>query len=1130
MCIGMISSEQVLDGESKRLKQKIAKDQTAIVNSTPNHVSIHQIELHYNDLTAAGVESEYKCFTRPQSFVLCEMNDSLTGDEFYENLLLDGSTIVLIDSPNMNKVLKATLLPEPKQSKTFKNFSLENTSQPADGEDDYSAPVRMPCTSLKLTNKSTTYENKSEQAVYENVALSCREVKLFTVSSLDQVAFLYEVLRETIGNPTTSPIPILFRMTKFSVGLLLDYAVGSSPIVNNGCGAYSPCSNFGDVCRLNCSQPFQKSRYVVLFSNAKDNIANVAEFQIYGDDTSSYSDRYMGCFQKFLSTSNQGSVILLYQCLGRCSGNLYAGVMNGKDCYCSNTLIGDLASSDHCGVACSSDDHLCGATGYFAVYNDCSVNNGMCVVHTCKTNLIGPSSISECVCNVGYYKNFYSDDCREVNKCSLNANLCPVNISTCVNTPGSYICNCTDGYVRSGQNNCTVILNLKVNQAVLKEGMLNNSSSNTSAIIGGVVGASVALLLIVGIFVAAYFCKRKKNQQRTSNSNIGQIISRKPTIKLALEKVQKNVDGSSSKVPIGKLENYYKSLTLQGVFDQFRSVPVRNNHSSSYAEKPELNKKNKSKEIVPFDENRVKLKTLDDQPFSDYINASIVPVHINNFQWKNNRNFYQILFFQSYRSKKYSFIATESPNRETMNDYWRMICEKDVQIIIILNLRGQKSKDILKSFLPDLDEKLQFKNNISVKCVSLEKWPTYEIRKFYIKMKSQEFMPTCMGYTGWPDGGLSNNVGCFLNFHHRMKSVLETKKNFDKNHSNIVVQCETGVGTSGIFIGLNYLIEQCEDKSMVDVLQCLRYLRSHRNHMIQTEEEYDFLYKSMIAYHNLGHTTCFSINEDSFTKFLSSETFNKSLEIQFRCFNKSNAFLTCEIGKNLKGSVLYDDVLAGGSIIVVIDSKPTKQSALQLLIPDSGRKLTFHKMTVENNDETNRIYETANCINNPSTITLTLTMNDDKVKEDEIYEDDNVYNKLSNHGRSIKIHSLESINQIQSLYNLLKDSIKNPKSPAIPLIYKNSEDSDVNAVLVMLSVLEMMDSNEQVDVYQAVRQLQPLRNSNHSSHKNINYYNINTDDDVTDDVYSYNNDDVFVTMKQYRLIHEVVGNIVGSRK
>ncbi|ESN96674.1 hypothetical protein HELRODRAFT_163770 [Helobdella robusta] len=526
------------------------------------------------------------------------------------------------------------------------------------------------------------------------------------------------------------------RMEKFSVGLLLDYVVGSLPTDNKKCGTHPSCSNVGDVCRLNCSQPFQKSKYVLLFSNAKDYTVNVAEFQICGDN---------------ISIDNRTTVKITRR---------------------HDQLPGDLTSSDHCGVACPSDDHLCGApvsnctkTSDSIECNgrNCSVNNGMCGAHTCKTNLVGPSDISEYVCNVGYDKNFYSGDCIDINECSLNANLCPLNISTCVNTAGSYVCSCTDGYVKSGQNSCTALL---------------------------------------------------KN--------------------------------------INKKKFFFKEF-------------------------------------------------------------SEIYCHL---QW----------------------------------------------------------------------------------------------------------------YTDWPDVGLPNNVGSLLNFHHHMKSFLETKNNFDKNLSNIVVLCETGVGASRIFIGLNYLIERCEDKSVVEVLQCVKNLRSHRNHVVQTEEEYDFLYQSMIFYHNLGHT-CFSISDDSFTKFLNSETFIK-------CFNKSNAFLACEIGKNIKGSVLYGDVLGDGSIIVFIDSKPTKQNALQLLIPDSGKKLTFHKITIENNGETNHVYKTANCINSPSTVALTLTKNDDEINEDDIYKNDNVYNKLSNHGRSIKIHSLESIDQIQSLYNLLKDSIKNQKCPAIPLLYK----------------------------------------------------------------------------------------------
>lgn len=40
-----------------------------------------------------------------------------------------------------------------------------------------------------------------------------------------------------------------------------------------------------------------------------------------------------------------------------------------------------------------------------------------------------------------------TDDCKDINECALNPNIC--KSGRCVNTKGSYRCNCYDGFVAS---------------------------------------------------------------------------------------------------------------------------------------------------------------------------------------------------------------------------------------------------------------------------------------------------------------------------------------------------------------------------------------------------------------------------------------------------------------------------------------------------------------------------------------------------------------------------------------------------------------------------------------------------------------------------------------------------------
>ena len=74
----------------------------------------------------------------------------------------------------------------------------------------------------------------------------------------------------------------------------------------------------------------------------------------------------------------------------------------------------------------------------------------------CK-NLIGSFM---CICPEGFTQVGMTDDCRDVNECASNANLC--KNGHCVNTKGSYQCECYEGYeVSSDGKQCIGIIEIQ---------------------------------------------------------------------------------------------------------------------------------------------------------------------------------------------------------------------------------------------------------------------------------------------------------------------------------------------------------------------------------------------------------------------------------------------------------------------------------------------------------------------------------------------------------------------------------------------------------------------------------------------------------------------------------------------
>jgi protein tyrosine phosphatase len=142
-----------------------------------------------------------------------------------------------------------------------------------------------------------------------------------------------------------------------------------------------------------------------------------------------------------------------------------------------------------------------------------------------------------------------------------------------------------------------------------------------------------------------------KPQPVRSDSNISQKTSKNPPTK---------PNGHSKRVKITEFEQYVKESIASGELERQHALfPRGQTKPWTVGSLKENKSKNRYNNLIAYDHTRVILEKIDGNPHSDYINANYV---------------------DGYRVPR-AYIATQGPKAATLDDFWRMIWQENVQHI-----------------------------------------------------------------------------------------------------------------------------------------------------------------------------------------------------------------------------------------------------------------------------------------------------------------------------------------------------------------------------------------------------------------------------------------------------------------
>lgn len=367
----------------------------------------------------------------------------------------------------------------------------------------------------------------------------------------------------------------------------------------------------------------------------------------------------------------------------------------------------------------------------------------------------------------------------------------------------------------------------------------------------------------------------------------------------------------------------------QGFWEEFETLQMMENlqlFDRMEGSKPENIRKNRYKNIIPFDHTRVVLRDIasDAPPGADYINANYIrcdstdtssdsqdsngsndsspqtregapskskdrtsPNHtsvvvteekkeptktqengthkiVPSFVIRSNPNYVNTTIPKCAVAPENgdaehvynkTYIATQGCLSTTIYQFWSMIWQEDVRIIIMTTKEIERGKVKCERYWPDLN-KTEVIKKYTIFNESESSTQDYTLRRFLVSKKDEPSVKRTIyhfHFTAWPDHGVPSEPGRVLNIlldvNYRLQQIMTGQD--PPEQAVVCVHCSAGIGRTGTFIVIDMILDQIRKEGFdceIDVHRTVQMVRDQRSGMVQNEAQYKFIYMAVLEF------------------------------------------------------------------------------------------------------------------------------------------------------------------------------------------------------------------------------------------------------------------------------------------
>ncbi|KAI1721237.1 protein-tyrosine phosphatase domain-containing protein [Ditylenchus destructor] len=243
--------------------------------------------------------------------------------------------------------------------------------------------------------------------------------------------------------------------------------------------------------------------------------------------------------------------------------------------------------------------------------------------------------------------------------------------------------------------------------------------------------------------------------------------------------------------------------------------------------------KNFDDNVLPYDESLVVLRNTQ-QSSPSKASGSIVDI-------ESGTNYINASKIYDSDPRQIAYIATQSPMQSTVNDFWQMVWEQGIALIVNLCDQEDQQNPKCAKYWPEEGSKVC--GSFEIYMVSEHIWSEdYVVRSLYLKNLSTNETRTVtqFHFLSWPNSRSPRSIKSLLEFRRKVN------KSYRGHSSPVLVHCTNGAGRSGTYMLIDVAINRIlKGVKEINIAGSLEHLRDQRIGLVDNEEQYKFAFSAV---------------------------------------------------------------------------------------------------------------------------------------------------------------------------------------------------------------------------------------------------------------------------------------------